>query len=417
MRQLVQALIAILLLSLSSLSYAQCDGLIPNLRELADEGDLNLGFAVNNSDINNPDLLAILLANGNMVVPANALKFGPIHPERDVYNFSSADQIVALAQANSMTVRGHTLVWHLQAPAWLDPASGWLDRTPQWRERWTRDELIEVMRDHIHTVVTHYRENFPGVITQWDVVNEAFRADGSRRPTIWQQVIGDDYIELALRFAREADPDVKLYLNEFYDSSVSLGEFALGRDPTYENSLGASAVRSDCSDVPRCAAVRALATDFVQRGVPIDGIGFMGHHFVFNDDWPFPADYESLAGWTKSLGLSWALTEVDVGLRANAVGTPEQERDQGLRFRKMVRACTRAENCDTVVFWALTDAVHWQRDQGFWDGATLIRDNGEPKPAYWNVYGTLYRAFLSSTTSVPDQGLSAIYNEASKPTK
>ena len=66
------------------------------------------------------------------------------------------------------------------------------------------------METHIKTVMGHFR----GRIGEWDVVNEAVAADGSRTPNVWQQVIGDDYVEKAFQFAREADPAAQLYYNE-----------------------------------------------------------------------------------------------------------------------------------------------------------------------------------------------------------
>ena len=74
----------------------------------------------------------------------------------------SADKIVEYAEANDMLVRGHTLVWHRQLPAWVEQGD------------WTRDELLEVLRGHITTVVGRYK----GRIAAWDVVNNAMQIMG-----------------------------------------------------------------------------------------------------------------------------------------------------------------------------------------------------------------------------------------------
>jgi endo-1,4-beta-xylanase len=42
-------------------------------------------------------------------------------------------------------------------------------------------------------------------------VNEAFLDDGTLRPNVFSENIGDNYIETAFQTAREADPHVKLY--------------------------------------------------------------------------------------------------------------------------------------------------------------------------------------------------------------
>ena len=55
-----------------------------------------------------------------------------------------SDRIVEFAEAHGQRVRGHTLVWHRQNPAWLTGGT------------FTRDELIAVLHDHIATLVGRY---------------------------------------------------------------------------------------------------------------------------------------------------------------------------------------------------------------------------------------------------------------------
>ena len=125
------------------------------------------------------------------VTPESGLKFAELHPEQGRYEFAKGDALVDWARANGQPMHGHTLIWCSDAvqPSWL------LSRA------WTRDELIGMMRDHITTVMNRYEGRVPA----WDVVNEAFNSNGSRRDCLWQRVIGDDWVEQAFRFARRRE--------------------------------------------------------------------------------------------------------------------------------------------------------------------------------------------------------------------
>jgi len=309
----------------------------------------------------------IVIGDASIVTPENHMKWGLVHPGVDAYDFDRADEIVAFAQANGQEVRGHVLVWHSQLPSWITDAA------------WTRDELIEVMRDHIHTVVGHFHKQFPGVVTQWDVVNEAFNPDGSRRDTIFQQVIGDDYIELAFRFAREADPDVELFYNDFFDhTAVTLEAAALGLPA----GPGANGDRTACAEVPRCVATRLLAESLLDAKAPIDGIGFQAH--IWSND---PPDYSEFAGWTADLGLEWAITELDIALPANGV-TDAMLLAQRAAFTKVIGACLTSPNCDTTVLWGVSDDNSWIPGftGGLLDHGLLYGPDYGPKHALVDVW-------------------------------
>ena len=122
----------------------------------------------------------------------NEAKWNVLHPGPDRYNFSEADRLARFAVAHGMRMRGHTLIWHAENPEWLKALSP------------TRGEAKAILRDHIFTVVGHFRRKFPGLITQWDVVNEAIDNDATRRRNVWQRWIGDDYVALAFKWARKA---------------------------------------------------------------------------------------------------------------------------------------------------------------------------------------------------------------------
>ena len=165
-----------------------------------------------------------------------------LQPEAGRYDFTVADKVVAWARDHGKKVRGHALIWGFQNPSWLSHGHGPL--LP-----YSRDELLGIMRGHITTVMQHYANEFPGVVREWDVVNEAFDVDGRFARNVWAEGIGPDYVEKAFQYAREADPKARLFYNE---------------------------TGTEIPGTRRDATV-AMVAGFRERGVPIDGVGIQTH--------------------------------------------------------------------------------------------------------------------------------------------
>jgi len=277
----------------------------------------------------------------NAITMGNALKMGPVHPRRGLYAFCDADQIVAFASLNDMKVRGHTLVWHQQQPSWVIDGG------------FSRDELMAVLREHIQTVVGRYR----GRIAFWDAVNEAIAPDGSLRDTLWLRGIGPEYIELAFRWAAEADPEARLFYNEFG---------AEGRG-----------AKSD--------AVYRFAADLKQRGVPIHGVGMQAHLTQAGVSPEAVAENMARLG---ALGLDVHITELDVRLEPPI--TEALLARQAQIYGDMTRVCLSAPNCKALVFWNLHDGDSWIPDAFPGRGwAHLFDEAFRPKPAYTAVMDQL----------------------------
>lgn len=137
------------------------------------------------------------------ITAENEMKPMYLQPREGEFNFETADKFVAFGAKNKMKVIGHCLVWHQQMPRWF-----FVDKDGRDVDRET---LIARMRTHIKTVVGRYR----GRVHGWDVVNEAFDDKGELHDSPWQRIIGSDFVELAFRFAHEADSEAELYYNDF----------------------------------------------------------------------------------------------------------------------------------------------------------------------------------------------------------
>lgn len=307
-----------------------------SLRSLAQVRSLWIGAAVAVGPLLDEVLYARTLAREfNMLTPENAMKFGPVHPDLDRYNFDAADTIVDFAEENDMQVRGHTLVWHSQLPSWLTEGN------------WTREELIQILQEHIMTVVGHYR----GRVLAWDVINEAVADNGRLRETIWLNGIGPEYIDMAFQWAHEADPGALLFYNDY--SGEGLG------------------AKSD--------AIYALTQGLLQRGVPIHGVGLQMHVSV--DSFPRPQDVAVNMERLSALGLEVHITEMDVRIQDPA--TEEDLIRQASVYRDVFHVCQSVQNCKAFVLWGFTDLHSWISSHiGGWDTALIFDKVYRPKPAY-----------------------------------
>ncbi len=172
--------------------------------------------------------VALVKEQFDQTSPENDLKWALIQPQpgADGYDFSGADAYVNFGLSNQMFIVGHTLVWHNQTPEWVfagtnpppsndnTPTSGpgYMGRSYKG-PRASRDELLQRMHDHIATVVGRYK----GKVKVWDVVNEAVADGGTNilRNSLWEQIIGPDFIAKAFEYAHEADPGAILRYNDY----------------------------------------------------------------------------------------------------------------------------------------------------------------------------------------------------------
>jgi endo-1,4-beta-xylanase len=325
------------------------------LRDLAALNRLYIGAAVYTRHLDDPIHAETLSREFNMLTPENEAKACEVQRQLGAFDFRRFDRLMAFAEENDMVVRGHTLVWHTCAPGWLVPGL------------YTREEAINLLRDHIMTVVGRYQ----GRIAMWDVVNEGIaESGGGLRDTPWRQLIGDDYIELAFRFAHEADPDALLFYNDY----------------------GAEGMNA------KADAVYELVRDFVERGVPIDGVGLQAHFTLNSIDNDAIAENIQRIG---ELGLQVQITEMDVRFMGESTETILQQ--QAADYYAVMDVCLSSPYCTAFVTWGVSDRFTWLRDDnlGFFENQAvaplLFDDDYQPKPAYFALVDLLAeRAGLSS---------------------
>jgi endo-1,4-beta-xylanase len=285
-----------------------------------------------------PRYAATFAQSFDRVTPENEFKMLWTQPKKGQFDFRAADGIAALAASRNRTVRGHALVYPAANPSWIDK--------PFFLTPWTRTSLLNTMRTHINTMVGHFRTQFPGVVTEWDVVNEPFSQSGARDNNVYQRVIGNDWIEQAFRAANAADPNALLYLNEFDADTPSA----------------------------RQGAVYALVSDFVRRGVPIDGVG-LEMHVGADGRYPTLVELKNVMAQYAALGLRVSVTELDV-LRP-VVGDPVLV--QRAAYNTVAQACQESMNCVGVTIWGMADPYSWRSAPQM---ATLFSSTFAKKRAY-----------------------------------
>jgi endo-1,4-beta-xylanase len=264
--------------------------------------------------------------------PENEMKWDATEPSPGTFRFAGADQIVSHARAQGQAVRGHTLVWHSQLPAYVSAIT---DET----------DLREAMNRHIEGVAGHFK----GQLAYWDVVNEAFLDDGSRRDSVFQQVIGDGFIEEAFAAAHAVDPDAKLCYNDFSAEGINA----------------------------KSTAIFNMVRDFRARGVPIDCVGFQSHLVVGQ----VPADLQANLQRFADLGVEVQLTELDIRMPTppSAANLQTQAGD----YAKVVAACLAVARCTDITVWQISDRDSWIPGVFAGQGAALLFDeNFAKKPAY-----------------------------------
>jgi endo-1,4-beta-xylanase len=380
-----------LILALAVSAYGQDNTKTASLKTLKEAyaGKFLIGTANDLSSISEAEA-ANIKAQYDIITPENCMKPQPIHPTEDTYNFTTPDAMVAWCQKNGIKVWGHTLAWHGQTAQWFfqdknaaaaeaakpvtPPATAPDPNAPRPNNagfggrgntgpQASREVVLERLKNHIMTVVGRYK----GRITGWDVFNESI-ADGgdgkteNLRTFSWYKAVGPDVITLAFKWAHEADPNAKLYYNDY-----NIEQGAVDNKGKHASSM-------------------LLLKRLIAEGAPITGVGIQGHWHLNSNIGDLEKAIENYA----SLGLKVSITELDVtatGDNSGAMGVAQGNRTipaenyqkQAEVYKKIFDILMRhSDVVERVTFWGLSDTRSWRRGQD----ALLFDGQLNPKPAY-----------------------------------
>ncbi len=268
------------------------------------------------------------------------------------------DEIMSMAEDAGLKMRGHTLVWHSQTPDWL-----FYEDYDISKERVDRDTMLKRMEEYIKKVLTFCKEEHPGVVVAWDVVNEAIsdnQGGGYRTDSPWYEVIGEDYIEYAFTYARKyAEEGTKLFINDY--------------------GLNGKDKRETMYDI---------ASGLFERGI-LDGIGMQSHH----DMGLVVDDVEtSLFMFAQIKGINIQLTELDIHNNDNSdTALAEQAELYGNLFELLLYMDKNGyADITGVTFWGLNDENTWLTGHRKETSYPLLFDkDNKAKPCYFAIYDAL----------------------------
>ncbi|GGO64705.1 endo-1,4-beta-xylanase [Bowmanella pacifica] len=330
---------SILFLAVFSLFTTGCaqTGLADRYREYFD-----IGVAVSTSDLSEFEKSSIVKKHFNSLTHEFSMKWSQLEVKPGKYEFEMVDQFVAWGHEHGKKLVGHTLVWHKANPDWLFTEDD---------SNLSRAKLLARLEKHISTVVGRYK----GKVYGWDVVNEAFGYDGTFRKSPWLNIIGEDFIERAFEFAHAADPDAKLYYNDY------------------------GLVHKSKQD-----AVVRLIQRLKSKGIPIHAVGIQGHYSL---TYPDAKLLDEAISRFASLGVEVMISELDVSVlpfpgpeergedaEINNLRAAELDPYSGAlptdieaqladRYQELfcVLLAHRA-SVNRVTFWGISDAESWRNN-------------------------------------------------------
>ncbi|WP_435164394.1 endo-1,4-beta-xylanase [Paenibacillus glycanilyticus] len=325
---------------------------IPSLKDVfADDFKLGTAVLVNEiEDPNSPDA-QLVKKHFNSLTAGNELKWDATEPQEGQFNFTRSDKIVDFAVENGIAMRGHTLIWHSQTPSWV-----FYDENGNLA---SKELLFARMKRHIDAVVGRYK----GKIYAWDVVNEVLepgdKQPGGLRNSLWYKIAGEEFIEKAFEYAHEADPNAKLFINDY---NTNMPE-----------------KRQDLHD---------LIKRLKDKGIPVDGVGHQTHIGI---EYPQVQELDDMIQAFTDLNIEQQITELDMSVYTNDNDAYETfplelQVKQAKRYKEIFDVFRKhADQLTAVIFWGKDDLNTWLRtfpvDRNNWP--LLFDERLQAKYAYW----------------------------------
>ena len=296
------------------------------------------------------------LVTGNKLKMVNLLRDRPEDPfniqisDLNTYNI---DRFVNYANKHNMKKRGHVMIWYKQIPNWLDEES----------KTWTSQQIYDFTESYIRALSRYTN----GKIDEWDVLNEAIVFNGYRSNTWYEKVNNQEndngeigylsYFSKLFKWAREENPDVKLFYNDY-----GIEEYG-----TSKNNLMRSMVKN-------------LKTQF---NTPIDGVGLQSHFRLEDMTSSFIEKFGNTIDDLGNNGFIANLTELDIRI---CDGISQGIEDQKNAYREIISTAFSKSNCNTILIWGSSDIDSWIPAHFPSCGqATPHDENFEKKPAYFGI--------------------------------
>jgi len=375
--------------------------------------------------------LDLIKSQFNVLAPEVELKWERIQPKApkfdpsgqlvpapapsDDFNLGPANALFQFASDNRFTVHGHTLLYSANEPKWLTGCASSGADPVKCTTPWTVSQLRQILKYHVQTLVGYYKHNYPHVTVLWDLVNEPnYSTSGylsgaaTPRTSVFEQIPDPAsgkpsttyYQILAANYALQADPDVKLCLNDAFIED--LDSFS-ARNMYY------------------------LARTIQQAGVPLYCVGFETHLLLssYNGSANSPSKRTLIETMQRywGLGLKVLISEMDVALPlvgqfgkgATPAPVPQPATSaahywpaQARMYSDAMSACLEAPNCIGFITWNFNPVDSYLSSTRSWGIARYGLPKGyssdplpfdssnRPKPAYDAMRSALVKAVNSA---------------------
>lgn len=316
----------------------------PPLKSLTGRQGVQLGVHIQLSRLHDPVYPELAASQFGFAVIDGEAHWRTTRPSEGTFDFKEPDEVVEYAEKHAMPVQAHHLIWGEEQwlPKWLRNGS------------YTPEQLRQFQKDYIFKTVSHYK----GRVIEWSVVNENFsRAKNYYNlKDWWADRIGmtEQDLDNYFRWARQADPNAKLLLNDFSNE-----------------------VQNEISDAQYKYIKAAKA-----RGVPIDGLGMQFHINAANP--PSKAAVIKNMQRFQAIGVPVYITEFDVNVN-KLEGTKEAKRQIEAKVTKdMAEACRESGACPSFAAFGVTEKNDVLKSVGHTDSHSFMFDSRfRPKPSYF----------------------------------